>query len=99
MFVFEDIIYLEDRTIQMILRDVDQKDLTLALKSANQDVQDKIFKNISSRAASIIKEEMDYMGPVKLKDVEVAQQNILDIIRKKEELGEIELSKGKDDFI
>jgi len=99
MFVFEDIVFLDDRTIQQILKDVDQKDLAMALKSANQEVQNKIFKNISARAAQIIREEMDYMGPVKLKDVESAQQNILDIVHKKEESGEIELSKGAEDFV
>ena len=99
MFVFEDIVYLEDRTIQNILKDVDQRDLVMALKSVNEDVQAKIFKNISVRAATIIREEMDYTGPVKLKDVESAQQNILDIIRKKEETGEIQLTKGTEEFV
>lgn len=99
MFVFEDILYLDDRTIQMILRDVDQKDLALALKGGTEDVQDKIFKNISERSAAIIKEEMEYAGPVRLRDVENAQQTILDIIRKKEELGEIQLSKGSEDYV
>jgi flagellar motor switch protein FliG len=99
MFVFEDIINLDDRTIQLILKDVDQKDLAMALKSANIDVQNKIFKNISERASSIIKEEMGYMGPVKLKDVESAQQNILDIIRRKEETGEIQLTKSKEELV
>jgi len=99
MFVFEDIVFLDDRTIQAILRDVDQKDLVMALKSANQEVHNKIFKNISARAATIIQEEMDYTGPVKLKEVEAAQQNILDIVRKKEETGEIELTKGGEDFV
>ncbi len=99
MFVFEDIIYLDDRTIQKILRDIDQKDLALALKGANDDVQDKIFNNISERAASIIQEEMEYAGPVRLRDVENARQNILDVIRKLEELGEIQLTKGGEDFI
>ena len=99
MFVFEDIVFLEDRTIQNILKDVDQRDLVMALKSVNEDVQAKIFKNISVRAATIIREEMDYTGPVKLKDVESAQQNILDIIRRKEETGEIQLSKGTEEFV
>ncbi|HOD53680.1 MAG TPA: flagellar motor switch protein FliG [Candidatus Cloacimonadota bacterium] len=99
MFVFEDILYLDDRTIQMILRDVDQKDLAMALKGVNDEVQAKIFKNISERGAAIIKEEMEYAGPVRLREVEAAQQTILDIIRKKEELGEIQLSKGGEDFV
>jgi len=99
MFVFEDIIYLDDRTIQKILRDVDQKQLSLALKGVNDEVRDKIFKNMSERAASIISEEMEYMGPVRLKEVEDSQQAILDVIRKLEELGEIQISKGGDEFI
>ena len=99
MFVFEDIVNLDDRTIQLILRDVDQKDLAMALKSANVEVQNKIFKNMSERASSIIREEMSYTGPVKLRDVEAAQQNILDIVRKKEDTGEIQLTKSKEDFV
>jgi flagellar motor switch protein FliG len=99
MFVFEDIVNLDDRTIQMILRDVDQKDLALALKSANTEVQNKIFKNMSERASSIIREEMGYSGPVKLKDVEAAQQNILDVIRKKEETGEVQLTKSTEEMV
>ena len=99
MFVFEDILYLDDRTIQKVLRDIDQKDLALALKGANDDVRDKIFNNMSDRAANIIQEEMEYAGPVRLRDVENARQNILDIIRKLEELGEIQLTKGGEAFI
>jgi flagellar motor switch protein FliG len=99
MFVFEDIVFLDDRTIQSILKDVDQKDLAMALKSANEEVQNKIFRNMSERASVIIREEMDYTGPAKLKDVEAAQQNILDIVRKKEEQGEIQLSKGRDEYV
>jgi flagellar motor switch protein FliG len=99
MFVFGDLIYLDDRTIQKILRDVDQKDLSMALKGVSDDVAEKIFKNMSERAAAIIREEMEYAGPVRLKDVESAQQNILDMIRKLEELGEIQLTKGGDEFV
>lgn len=100
MFVFEDIIYLDDRTIQKVLRDIDQKDLALALKGSNDEVKDKIFNNMSERAANIISEEMEYLiGPVRLRDVENARQNILDVIRKLEELGEIQISKGGEDFI
>lgn len=99
MFVFEDILYLDDRTIQTILRDVDQKDLAMALKGVADEVQDKIFKNISERGATIIREEMEYAGPVRLREVETAQQTILDVIRKKEELGEIQLTKGGEDFV
>ena len=99
MFVFSDIVYLDDRTIQKILRDVDQKDLTMALKGCGEDVKLKIFNNMSERAANIIQEEMEYAGPVRLKDVETAQQNILDMVRKLEELGEIQLTKGGEDFV
>jgi flagellar motor switch protein FliG len=99
MFVFEDIVYLDDRSIQSILKDVDQKDLAMALKSANEEVQHKIFKNMSERASTIIREEMDYTGPAKLRDVEAAQQNILDIVHKKEEAGEIQLTKGKEEYV
>ncbi len=99
MFVFEDLIYLDDRTIQKILRDVDQKDLTLALKGVGDEVKAKIFNNMSERAAAIVQEEMDFAGPVRLHDVEVAQQSILDVIRKMEEMGEVKLSKGGEDFV
>ena len=99
MFVFEDIVYLDDRTIQKILRDVDQKQLSLALKGVDEEVKEKIFKNMSERAASIIQEEMEYMGPVRLREVEEAQQGVLDVIRKMEELGEIQITKGGEDFI
>ncbi len=99
MFVFEDILYLDDRTIQKILRDVDQKDIAMALKAVNDEVQSKIFKNMSERAAAIIKEEMEFAGPVRLRDVEQAQQNVLDVIRKLEELGEIQLTKGGEDYV
>jgi len=99
MFVFEDLVYLDDRSIQLILKDVDQKDLAMALKSANEEVQHKIFKNMSERASTIIREEMDYTGPAKLRDVEQAQQNILDVAHKKEEAGEIQLSKGREEYV
>jgi flagellar motor switch protein FliG len=99
MFVFEDLIYLDDRTIQKILRDVDQKDLTMALKGVGDEVKAKIFNNMSERAAAIVQEEMDFAGPVRLHDVEVAQQSILDVIRKMEEMGEVKLSKGGEDFV
>lgn len=99
MFVFEDIVYLDDRDIQKILRDVDQKQLALALKGVADDVKNKILGNLSDRAASMIQEEMDYAGPVRLRDVESSQQSILDVIRKMQDLGEIEIAKGKEDFV
>ena len=99
MFVFEDIVYLEDRTIQTILKEIDQKQLTLALKGTSEEVMHKVFKNMSERAASMIEEEMSFAGPVRLKDVEDARQKLMDVIRKLEEMGEITLTKGGEDFV
>ncbi len=97
MFVFEDILLLDDRAIQRVLRDVDNNDLGVALKGANEEVQAAIFKNLSSRLASMIKEDMDYMGPVRMKDVEEAQQKIVGVIRKLEDSAEIVISRGGGD--
>ena len=99
MFVFEDILMLDNRAIQTVLRDVDNNDLAIALKNANEDVQNCIFTNLSSRLAAMIKEDMEYMGPVRLKDVEEAQQKIVNIIRKLEDTGEIVISRGGGDDI
>ena len=99
MFVFEDILLLDDRAIQRVLRDVENSDLGLALKSANDQVQSAIFNNLSKRLAVMIKEDMEFMGPVKMKDVEEAQQKIVNIIRKLEEAGEIVISRGGGDEI
>jgi len=94
MFVFEDIIKLDDRAVQRVLREVDQKDLTLSLKGASEEVKDIIFKNMSNRASQIVKEELEFMGPVRVKDVDEAQQRIVAEIRKLEESGEIIISGG-----
>lgn len=99
MFVFEDILLLDDRAIQRVLRDVDNNDLGVALKAANEDVQNVIFKNMSKRLAAMIKEDMEYMGPVRMKDVEEAQQKIVGIIRKLEDSAEIVISRGGGDEI
>jgi flagellar motor switch protein FliG len=99
MFVFEDILLLEDRAIQRVLRDVDNNDLATALKSANEQVQNAIFNNLSKRLAVMIKEDMEFMGPVRMKDVEEAQQKIVNIIRKLEDSGEIVISRGGGDEI
>ena len=99
MFVFEDILLLDDRAIQRVLRDVDNSDLSMALKGANEQVQAAIFKNMSSRLASMIKEDMEFMGPVRMKDVEEAQQKIVNIIRKLEDSAEIVISRGGGDEI
>ncbi|MBQ1802638.1 flagellar motor switch protein FliG [Lachnobacterium bovis] len=99
MFVFEDILLLDDRAIQRVLRDVENADLELALKSSNEEVQNVIFKNLSKRLASMIKEDIEFMGPVRMKDVEEAQQKIVNIIRKLEDAGEIVISRGGGDDI
>ncbi len=99
MFVFEDILLLDDRAIQRVLRDVDNTDLAMALKSANEQVQNAIFNNLSKRLAVMIKEDMEFMGPVRMKDVEEAQQKIVNIIRKLEDSAEIVISRGGGDEI
>ena len=97
MFVFEDILLLDDRAIQRVLRDVDNSDLGVALKGANDEVQAAIFNNLSKLLAAMIKEDMDFMGPVRMKDVEEAQQKIVGIIRKLEDSAEIVISRGGGD--
>ncbi|MCL2647873.1 MAG: flagellar motor switch protein FliG [Phycisphaerales bacterium] len=101
MFVFEDIMMVNDKGIQSMLKEVDNEDLALALKTASQDLKDKIFKNMSERASQLIKEDMDYMGPVRVSDVEAAQQKIVDVVRRLEESGEIIISGrgGEKDLI
>jgi flagellar motor switch protein FliG len=99
MFVFEDILSLDDKSIQRVLREVDNNELAVALKGANEDVQTVIFNNLSKRLASMIREDMEYMGPVRLKDVEEAQQKIVNIIRKLEDSAEIIISRGGGDEI
>ncbi|MDR0722224.1 MAG: flagellar motor switch protein FliG [Treponema sp.] len=100
MFVFEDIVMIDDKSIQKILREVDSGELAKALKSVDAEVQDKIFRNMSKRAAGMLKEDMDYMGPVRLKDVEEAQQKIVSIIRRLEESGEIVIARaGEDELV
>lgn len=99
MFVFEDILLLDDRAIQRVLRDVDNNDLGIALKGANEEVQNVIFKNLSKRLSAMIKEDMEFMGPVRMKDVEEAQQKIVGIIRKLEYSAEIVISRGGGDEI
>ncbi len=99
MFVFEDILLLDDRAIQRVLRDVDNNDLGIALKGANEEVQNVIFKNMSKRLSAMIKEDMEFMGPVRMKDVEEAQQKIVGVIRKLEDAAEIVISRGGGDEI
>ena len=99
MFIFDDIITLDSRSIQRVIREVENGDWALALKSANEDVQKAVFTNMSKRLAEMIKEDMDYMGPVRLRDVEEAQQKIVIVIRKLEDAGEIVISRGGGDEI
>ena len=99
MFVFEDILLLDDRAIQRVLRDVENNDLTMAMKSTKDEVKEAIFNNMSKRLAVMIKEDMDFMGPVRMKDVEEAQQKIVNVIRKLEDAGEIVISRGGGDEI
>ena len=94
MFVFEDVVNLDDRSIQRVLKEVDNKDLALALKHVGPDVKKRIMSNLSQRASQTIQEEIDYMGPVRLKDVEVAQQRIVDTIRALEEAGQVVIVGG-----
>ena len=100
MFVFEDIVQLDDRAVQQVLREVDMKDLATALKSVKEDVQQKVFKNLSERAAAMLKEDMEFMGPVRLKVVEEAQQKIVAVIRRLEAAGEITIGRdGEEDVL
>lgn len=93
MFVFEDIINLEDRAIQRILREVDTKDLAMSLKGTKEDVKEKIYKNMSERAQAMLREEMEYMGPVRAREVQEVQSKIVAIIRTLEVAGEIIVSR------
>jgi flagellar motor switch protein FliG len=97
MFVFEDVVNLDNKSIQRILRDVDAKDLGLALKTSSEELKELIFKNMSKRAAEMLGEDMQMMGPVRLHDVEEAQQKIVNIIRQLEDAGEIIIARGKED--
>lgn len=99
LFTFEDVISLEDRAIQRVLREVDSKKLALALKTANDDLKEKIFANMSQRAGEMLREDMEFLGPVRLKDVEQAQQEIVNAVRRLEEDGEIIIARGGEEEI
>ncbi len=100
MFVFDDILKVNDKGIQAVLKEIDNDELCLALKTASDELKEKIFSNMSARAADLIKEDMEYMGPVRLSDVEAAQQRIVDVVRRLEDAGEIIISgRGDDDLI
>jgi flagellar motor switch protein FliG len=100
LFTFEDIFKLDDRSIQAIMREISNDTLTLAMKASTEEVKDKVFRNISSRAADMIKEDIEVMGPVRLSDVEKAQSEIIKIVRKMEEDGKVVIAgRGGDDVL
>lgn len=99
MFVFEDIVTLDNRSIQRVIRDVENADLQLALKVASEEVKDGIFRNMSKRMADTFKDEMEFMGPVRLRDVEEAQTRIVATVRRLEESGEVIIARGGGDDI
>jgi hypothetical protein len=94
MFVFEDIVVLSDKAVQLVLREVETHDVALALKTSGEEVEEVIFNNMSSRASEMLKEDMEYMGPVRIREVEDAQQRIVNVIRQLEESGEIVIARG-----
>ena len=97
MFVFEDILRVDDRGIQAVLKEIDNDELALALRTASDELKEKIFSNMSERAAQLVKEEMEFMGPVRVSDVEGAQQKIVDAVRRLEDAGDIIISgKGSE---
>lgn len=99
MFVFEDIVILDNRAIQRVIREVENEDLRLSLRVVSDEVKDVIFKNMSQRMADTFKEEMEYMGPVRLRDVEEAQTRVVSTIRRLEDIGEIVIARGGGDDI
>ena len=99
MFSFDDLILLDDRALQRILREIDSKDLVLALKGANDELTKAIYRNQSTRAAQMIKEELEVLGPVRLRSIEEAQQRIANVVRKLEESEEIVLARGDEDLV
>lgn len=99
MFVFEDIIILDNRSIQRIIREIDNSQWAIALKGASEEVKEVVFSNMSKRLSEMIKEDIEFMGPVRIRDIEDAQQNIVNVIRKLEEDGEIITPRGGDEII
>lgn len=99
LFVFEDIVKLPDSSIQRVLREVDSKDLAKAMRGTNEDVQERIFKNMSKRASDMLRDEIRYMGPIRLRDVEDSQQKIVQVIRRLDEAGEIVIARGGEDAV
>jgi flagellar motor switch protein FliG len=99
MFVFEDVVLLDDRSIQQVLKEVDQRELAIVLKGSSDEVKVKIFGNMSQRAAEIVKEDMEFMGPVRVRQVEEAQQRFVAVIRRLEEAGDITITRSEDDLV
>ncbi|MCX6135333.1 MAG: flagellar motor switch protein FliG [Ignavibacteriales bacterium] len=101
MFMFEDLVYIDDRGIQRLLREVDKKDLALSMKVADENLKEKIYKNMSERAQELLREELQFMGPVRLKEVEAAQTRIVMIIRQLEDSGELVVAGrgGKEEVV
>ena len=99
MFVFEDIVKLSNQAVQRVLKEIDNRDLAVALKGSSEEVAEVIFRNISSRLQEMIKEDIQYMGPVRVRDVEEAQQKIVNVIRQLDDAGEIVISRGAEDDI
>lgn len=100
MFLFEDIVQMDDRSIQRMLQEVDIKDLGLALKGSSDDLRERIFKNMSERAGTILDEDMQVMGPVRVRDVEAIQQQVVDTLRELEDAGELVLGReGKEETV
>ncbi len=99
MFVFEDILLVDDRGIQAVLKEIDNDELALACKTASEDLREKIFKNMSERAAVLIREDMEFMGPVRISDVEGAQQRIVDVVRRLVDAGEIMISGRGEEMV
>jgi flagellar motor switch protein FliG len=100
MFVFEDLLLVNDKGVQKVLKEVDSEELSKGLKTASDELKDKIFRNMSERAAAMVQEDMEYMGPVRISEVEQAQQRIVDIVRRLEDQGELMISgRGGDEEV
>ncbi len=97
MFVFDDCKDLDDRGVRELLKEISNEDLTMALRGAGDDLKEKFFKNMSERASNMIKEELEYMGPTRLSDVEGAQQNIVKVVRRLEAEGKVVINRGSSD--
>ena len=100
LFVFEDVVLIDDRSLQRLMKEIDMKDLSISLKGVTDEVKEKFFKNMSKRAAEMLKEEMAYMGPVRMRDVDQAQQRIVAVVKKLEAKGEIIIARpGEEEMI